>query len=143
MEDGHKFCRKGYGFLLKMCIKAVLPSLQSETKLNHTTHAISVLFLRCFLLAGRSTASNILPWLRSYFQKLIIRGWNKNVLGGVYLAPKSALLHRLHLHLASEMYSCFCWHYTIQLVSPQLMILKAQNCIFFGCVLRSCQCPYW
>ena len=38
-----KCCRKAYGFFSQICIKVILLSAQNEIRLNHTTHAISVL----------------------------------------------------------------------------------------------------
>ena len=38
--------------------KVAVPIPQNETRLNNTTHAISVIFLPYFLLAGQSISSN-------------------------------------------------------------------------------------
>ena len=42
LENDQKCCRKGSGLLSQIYIKVILPRLQNEAGLNHTTHAISV-----------------------------------------------------------------------------------------------------
>ena len=52
MKNGQKCYKKGNSFLLQIYIKVIWPSPQIEITLNHTTHAISVLY-NIFYLHGK------------------------------------------------------------------------------------------
>ena len=53
IENGQKYCRIGSNFLSQFHFKATMPSALSDTTLNHTVHAISMLSYDIFYLQAK------------------------------------------------------------------------------------------
>ena len=80
LENDHKSCRKGYGFLSQMCIKVILPRQQNA----HNTRSTFFSYYTFYLQAKVSPPKIALVEIT--LSKINRRGdWIKNILVGKFL----------------------------------------------------------